>query len=315
VILTLTPNSALDRVIFVDEFAFGETIRATAVVDGMGGKGTITSWVLGQLGTPSLATGFVGGETGHHMEEMLRSVGAQTDFVRVAGETRTNYVLVRNVDHAHATITSAGLRLEAADADRLLEHVSHLLPRADFLHCGGPLPSGMPLDWYRGPIRRAREAGVPTLLDTRGPFLAAALRNVGASDLPNLIKPNAAEVSTLLERRIGDRLQAAQAARELRACGIGTVVITLGAEGAVAATEEGVFAIPPLAVRVVNAAGAGDGFNAGLMQARLRGESWSLALRWAAAVATAVVLTPGPGECRLEDVRALYPQVRVESLN
>ena len=40
-----------------------------------------------------------------------------------------------------------------------------------------------------------------------------------------------------------------------------------------------------------------------------------VALRWAAAVATAVVMTPGPGECRLDDVRALYPRVCVERLN
>jgi 1-phosphofructokinase family hexose kinase len=314
-ILTLTPNTALDRVIFVDDFAFGETIRASMVVDGMGGKGTITSWVLGQLGTSSLATGFVGGETGRRLEEMLRRVGAQPNFLHVAGETRTTYVVVRNADHAHASITSAGLCPGPEDASRLIEHVSHLLWRADFLHCAGTLPPGLPVNWYVGVIREARARGVSVLLDTSDPFLAATLRNAGPDGLPDVIKPNATEASALLGRPIPDRLQAIQAARELRAWGIGAVIITLGADGAVAATGEGLWMIPPVPVPVVNAAGAGDGFNAGLMQARVRGESWPLALRWAAAVATAVVLTPAPGECRLEDVRALYPRVCVERLN
>jgi len=315
VIITLTPNTALDRVIWVDDLAFGHTLRASAVLDGMGGKGTITSWVLGQLGVSSLATGFAAGEAGRRVEAMLGAVGAQTDFVHIAGETRTNYVLVRNADHAHTTITSAGLCPRAEDADRLLEHISHLLPQATFLHCAGTLPPGMPLDWYRGPLRYARMAGVPVLLDTSEPFLSATLSHAAEGELPDIIKPNAAEASALLGRPISDRRQAAQAACALRAWGISTVAITLGAQGVVAASEGGLMAIPALPVPVINAAGAGDGFNAGLMQARLRGEPWDQALRWAVAVATAVCLTPRPGECRLEDAQALYPQVCVEWLN
>jgi len=271
--------------------------------------------VLGQLGVSSLATGFVGGETGRRLEAMLHAAGAQTDFVHVPGETRTNYVLARNADHAHATITSAGLCPGAADASRLAEHLSRLLARADFFHCAGTLPPGMPADWYSVVIRDAKSRGVPVLLDTSEPFLAATLRHAPADALPDVIKPNAAEASALLGQPIEDRAQALQAARDLSAWGLGAVVITLGEQGAVAVTDEGPYVILPVPVPVVNAAGAGDGFNAGLMQARLQDKPWADALRWAAAVATAVVLTAGPGECRLEDARALSRRVCVERPN
>jgi len=308
-ILTVTPNTALDKVLFVDHFAFGETVRAAGMAAGMGGKGAVASWVLGQLGTPSLATGFAAGETGRRMEEVLRASGVQTDFLWVGGETRTNYVLARLADGVQGTVTSAGLQVTPEDSHTLTEHVFSLLEGADFLLCGGSLAQGMPLDWFAPLIRRARERGIPTLLDTSDPCLAANL-----PALPEIIKPNAAEATALLGRPIHTVEEAAQAIRELQARGIPTPVITLGEKGAVAGTSEGIFYIPPLQVRVINTAGAGDGFNAGLIQARLRGSSWAEALRWAGAVATAVLLTPGTGECRLEDAQRLFPQVRVELL-
>ena len=76
-ILTVTPNTALDTVLFVEGFAFGETVRAQGVATGMGGKGAVTSWVLGQLGTGVARV--AAGETGG-MEAMLRAAGVETDF-------------------------------------------------------------------------------------------------------------------------------------------------------------------------------------------------------------------------------------------
>jgi len=308
-ILTVTPNTAIDKVLFVDHFAFGETVRAAGMADGMGGKGAVASWVLGQLGTPSLATGFAAGETGRRMEEVLRASGVRTDFLWVGGETRINYVLARLADGVQGTVTVAGLQVTPEDSHKLTEHVFSLLEGADFLLCGGSLVQGMPLDWFAPLIRQAKERGVPTLLDTSEPCLSANL-----AALPEIIKPNAAEATALLGRSVHTVNEAGRAVRELAARGIATPIITLGERGAVAGTSEGIFYVPPLPVRVINTAGAGDGFNAGLIQARLRGASWMEALRWAGAVATAVLLTPGTGECRLEDAERLYPQVRVELL-
>lgn len=308
-ILTVTPNTALDRVLFVEDFALGRTSRATGTAEGMGGKGAVTSWVLGQLGVPSIATGLAAGETGRRMVAMLEAAGVRTDFVWVGGETRTNYVIARERDGAQGTVTVAGLQATPEDGELLRRHVLELLGQADALLCGGSLPQGLPEDWYVPLIRRARELGVTTLLDASGPYLAANLAGG-----PDIVKPNADEAEALVGRPISDVAGAADAARELRRRGVGAVAITLGAEGAVAATDEGVFHLPPVPVRAVNTAGAGDGFNGGLLVARLEGAPWAEALRRAAAIATAVVLTPGTGACRYEDVAELLPRVRVVAL-
>jgi len=275
----------------------------------MGGKGAVTSWVLGQLGIPSLATGFAAGETGRRMEEVLRRAGVIAEFLWVGGETRTNYVLARPCDGAQGTVTVSGLALAPGDPDRLRAHVEALLPRARWLLCGGSLPAGMPPDWYAALIARAQALGIPTLLDASDPVLAP-----NAAACPTVIKPNAAEAACLLGRPVETVEEAARGAVELRARGIEAVVITLGALGAVAATAEGLLYAPPVPVRVRNTAGAGDGLNAGLIAARLDGADWVEALRRGVAVATAVLLTPGTGEVCADDVRALYPRVTVRRL-
>lgn len=65
-ILTVTPNTALDTVLFVDDFSIGRTVRATGSAEGMGGKGAVTSWILARLGVPTVATGLAGGHRPAH---------------------------------------------------------------------------------------------------------------------------------------------------------------------------------------------------------------------------------------------------------
>jgi len=308
-ILTVTPNTALDTVLFVADFAIGRTARASGTAIGMGGKGAVASWILGRLGVPTVATGFAAGATGTRMVAILEEAGVRTDFLWVGGETRTSYVVARTSDGAQGTITVSGLCVASQDGARLAAHVRSHLTGARFLLCGGSLPDGLSTDWYAPLIASAREAGVATLLDVSGRFL---LPNVAAQ--PDIIKPNADEAETLLGRPLPTIDSAAAGASELRARGIGTVLITLGARGAVAATDEGVYHVPPIPVRVLNTAGAGDGFNAGLLMARSRGADWREALQQAVAVATAILLTPGTGDCRPEDVDALLPRARVERL-
>jgi 1-phosphofructokinase family hexose kinase len=310
-IVTVTPNSTIDRVLFVDHFAFGETVRASDAAWGMGGKSAVSSFVLGQLGTPSLATGFVAGETGRRMLAMLQEQGVQTDFLSVAGETRTTYVIARSSDGQQCTITYNTLQTTAADGVALAAHVRALLARggARVLFVGGSLPAGLPMDWYVPLLREARAQGLFTALDVAMPYLAA---NLAAP--PHLVKPNAPEASALLGRPIDTVEDAVSGVRELQARGVDVPIITLGDKGAVAATPDGLYHVPALPVRAINTAGAGDGFNAGLLQARLRGATWAEALRWAGAVATAILLTPGTGVLNVDDAHRLHPQMRVVRL-
>src|SRR5262249_48264154 len=122
-ILTVTPNTGLDRVYFVPSLELGRRNQAVRVVDVMGGKGCDVSLVLAALGEPSVALGLVGGEAGEQIEARLRDVGVETDFVRTAGESRVNVVLIETDTGRHTTLCAEGLQATDEEFDALLERL------------------------------------------------------------------------------------------------------------------------------------------------------------------------------------------------
>ena len=305
-IVTVTPNTAIDRVIFVQDFAWGRTMRAQGAVWSPGGKGTDAAWVLGELGRPCLATGLAAGESGRRLQGMLEAQGVRTEFVWVGGETRTNYVLVDRTRSTQATVTVSGLAVDDGHVAALSARLERWLPECQVLVLGGGVPAGMAADWYGAWIGRARERGLPTLLDASGEPLR---RSAPAG--PTVLKPNRDELSELLGRPIGGREEALAAARELLDWGIELVLATLGAEGALAVTRDVAYFLPPLPVQAVNCAGAGDAMTAGLACGYAEGWPLEESLRLAAAAAAAVVITPGTAECRRADIERFLAQVKL----
>lgn len=113
-IITVTPNTAIDRTLFVPEFRLEKTIRSSRTVLGMGGKGTDASWVLGAIGAPNRALGFAAGLAGKRLQTMLEERGSETDLVWVGGETRVNIIIVADDGSGQSTFTMDTLKVTAA---------------------------------------------------------------------------------------------------------------------------------------------------------------------------------------------------------
>jgi len=306
VIVTLTPNTGLDRVIFLPRFEWGQTVRATDSALAMGGKGTDVSMVLAELGYPSLVLGFAAGETGEHVVRMLEGRGVACDLVWADGETRTNYVLVDTQSKQQITITLPGLRVQPDHVDALRARLATHLPQASCLVLGGSLPQGVEPELYRELISDAQAAGVPTLFDASGAGLRA-----GARGLPTLLKLNRAEMEQLSGHALPTSEGLRCAAREWVTRGVQRVLVTTGRRGAWAFSAREEHFIPPVRVEPLNTAGAGDGLMAGLAAGLAEGWSWVEALRLGTAAAAAVCLTPGTAQCHREDVERFLPQVRI----
>jgi fructose-1-phosphate kinase PfkB-like protein len=107
-ILTVTANAALDRVLFIDRFQPTSVMRVQQVVDSVGGKGLDASVVLQTLGAPNTAVSFMAGETGRTLEAILNRYGIHHDLVWVEGETRTANVLIETELHRHSHIITPG---------------------------------------------------------------------------------------------------------------------------------------------------------------------------------------------------------------
>src|SRR5690349_6514545 len=93
-VLTVTPTTALDRILFVPSLIPGRRHEASRVVEAMAGKGCDVSLVLRALGEETVAIGLAGGASGEEMEARLRTAGVRTDFVWTEGATRWNTVVI-----------------------------------------------------------------------------------------------------------------------------------------------------------------------------------------------------------------------------
>ena len=117
----------------------------------------------------------------------------------------------------------------------------------------------------------AENVRVPLFADAVSAAKAARLRPI----LGRLtaFKPNRMEAELLSGVRIACVEDARRAARMLLKTGLGRVFITLGPDGAFAATEGEEYYLPSLAPRMKNATGAGDAAMAGVVYAALHGFS------------------------------------------
>ena len=305
-IVSVTPNTCIDRTLVVPEFAMNKTIRAEKWATGMGGKAADASWILGEYGLSSLALGFKAGITGLQMERMLQSRGVQTDFTEVDGETRLNTVIVMEDGCGQSTFSVSSLVVTPAHIQNLEKRYVVALDQADCVVLGGTLPSGVPDELFSTLITRARERKIPVIFDASG----SALRK-GLEARPTLVKPNRDELEEFCGHRLATLDDVYRAGLELQSNFGCSPVITLGAEDTLAVLPDRAYRIPVLPVDVVSTAGAGDGMLAGLAAALSTGKSMEEGLRLGTAMAGAVCMQLATADCRKADIEALLPRVQL----
>ena len=139
-------------------------------------------------------------------------------------------------------------------------------------------------------LQIARGAGVTTILN---PAPAAALDDAMLA-LCDYLTPNESEAETLTGLPVTTIAEAEAAADALMARGVGAVIITLGANGALYRDRARSVHVPVISAGpVVETTGAGDAFNGGFAVALSEGRDVVDALRFACATAGISVTRPG----------------------
>jgi 1-phosphofructokinase family hexose kinase len=225
-ILTVTPNPALDLTWRVDRLIEGGSHRADAGAARAGGKGLNVARVAHAQGADVLAITTSGGRVGAEFADELAASGVPHALVPVGAETRRSIAIVDDAEGDTTIVNERGLTPSDAEWAVLLAEVVDRLPGAEVLVVSGSLPPGAPDSLLPMLIAVARDAGVPVIVDTSGPALLRAA-DAGAT----VLKPNAAE---LVEATgIADPIAGAEA---LVARGAELVLLSLGAEGMLAVT-------------------------------------------------------------------------------
>ena len=166
------------------------------------------------------------------------------------------------------------------------------------------------VDWYDGPevlgaMKLARSYGVPVFLNLESRYHG----NPGLLEL--LRHANICQVSLDEPGASGDP---ADIARDLIQQGVGTVVITLGAEGCVAARAGQALYIRPPEVKVIDGYGAGAAFAAGVIYGLHAGWPLEESARFAAAHSGLKCGVTGTPPMQIRDVQQAAAKLAVRPL-
>jgi 1-phosphofructokinase len=293
VIVTLTLNPSVDRTVEVESLARGEVMRAQGVRVDPGGKGINVSRALATHGLSTRAVVTVGGAEGEHLVALLRDTGIEILPVRIQGAIRSNITVVEP-DGTTTKFNEPGAELSEDELNAVFAAVKNAVQSADWLVASGSLPPGTPAGVYADLVRSLADSGTSVAVDTSGLALEAVL-----AAGPTLIKPNREELAEVTGQALLTIDDVVEAASRLRDRGAGSVLASLGADGAVLVDDDGAIhgrtpAVPPL-----SSVGAGDAMLAGFLAGGGKGADALIeGLAWGAAA----VLQPGSGMPSPDDI-------------
>ena len=304
-IVTLTINPAIDRIISIDRLAFEDRAYINSSRESAGGRGINVSSVIHSFGGETLAVLISGGDSGKRLEGLLGKCGYRIAVVPVQNEIRTN-LTITDKHGLTVNLNEPGPSLGKAEVARVERVVRDTLDHASWLAVCGSTPPGVPPAFYGKLISMARHKKVKTLLHADGD----ALRE-GIAARPTVVSPNQQEAGRLLGQTLLTRTHYLEAAERIRQMGPESVVLTLGSRGAVGAFADGLMEALPPRIDAVCPIGAGDALMAAYAWARERRTSAADALRWGVAAGTASARLPGMSFASLAQAREIYRQVEV----
>lgn len=307
-ILTVTLNPALDLTVQLPALRLGEVNRSDNLQVHAAGKGLNVAQVLADLGHQLTVTGFLGEANAQPFEQLFAARGFADEFVRVAGETRSNIKLAE-ADGRITDINGPGLEVGAAQREELLARLERLVPGHELVVVAGSLPRGVEVPWFVELLQRLARLGARVALDTSG----AALRE-GLALSPWLIKPNEEELAQASGLDPADARALADEARRLNAR-IEHVVMSQGAEGVSWFAPAAAWHAQPPKVRVVSTVGAGDSLLAGMLHGLLAGWPAERTLAHATAIAAQAVGQVGFGITDRAQLAELEAAVRLQPLS
>ncbi len=323
-LLVVSPNLCLDRIVVVRNFATDRVHRAESVTELASGKGLNVARAARAFGLAVTVVGIIGRAPGASaITAGARAHGVKLTALRVAGPVRV-CTLIIDPERGETVINEPGPSITAETVQALLDRVEAGRRSARLMVLAGSLPPGMPASVYAEIIRRTES--LPIILDATGDAL-----RLGVAARPFLVKANSLELAESVGRPLPTTAEVVAATQEIARASGAHVLITLGEAGAVLtissgsprtrhadvrgeAAEGSWQVIPPPLVRA-STIGAGDSLTAGLAAGLMQGLPLLDAARLGIAAAAADITTLLPGTIDRTLVTALLPKVKTRRLH
>jgi tagatose 6-phosphate kinase len=307
-VTTVTLNPMLDKTIYVDQLGVGEITRATKREMSPGGKGINVARQLTRFGVPSIATGFMGGQTGQMVEQLLDTEGVKHSFVHIKDLTREGITILESTGRCTG-VFEPGHRVSGSEVTLLKKKCEELLQDSDWLVLAGSAPHAELDFFYKEIIKETASSNCRVVLDSYGEAFKQ-----GVSAKPFMVKPNLKE----FEQTFGIKLSTKQAILDqlgwFRDKGISLAVLTDTEKSFYLSYLGEQWRITPPAVQMVNPVGSGDAFVAGTIYGFIQRWEIEKTIKFATAAGAANASRWAAVDVTLEEAEDLASKVIVQAL-
>jgi ribokinase len=252
-------SSNLDFTVAVPRLpGVGETVSGGTLATAPGGKGANQAVAARRLGADVAFVTLLGADPmGDRLAAALGEAGLPPEPIARTGETPTGVALIAVDPEGRNQIAVAPGANHQLTPERARRHSDRLAAAAVVL-----LQLETPIETVRWALTEARRLGKRTVLNPA----PARVLPLPADLLPlvDYLTPNEIEAGLLTDREVRTVEDAELAGRVLVGRGVSTVVVTLGAVGAVAVRASGAVRVSAFPVEAIDTVGAGDAFSGAL---------------------------------------------------
>ncbi len=308
-IVTVTPNPAIDRTIIIDKLKLGRLNRADRTIIDLGGKGINVAKNIKVLGGDVVCLGFIGRKDDLALE-LVNALELKHDFTFIKGRIRVDIKLIDIHTSCSTEINEYGPMINPQEEINLIKKIKMLLKKTEVLVLSGSLPPGLNSDFYNKIILYTKKSKTKVILDADNEALKQ-----GIEAQPYMIKPNIHELSRITNKKINTTEEIIEASLKIIKKGVSIVAVSMGNQGSITVTPKKAYIVPPLDVKVKSTVGAGDAMVAGFAIGLANNYDFKETLKIACAASSAAVTQEGTKPIDLNTFNELLKQIEIKEIN
>ena len=305
-IYTVTLNPSLDLIYTTKKDKIEEYILSSKTMRFPGGKGINTTRMLNNLGIPSIATGFLGGNTGQVIKNWFIQNHVDSNFIDIGDENRINTRI--RTPKAQYTIEGISPKISDEQLNDLIIYLSKLR-EGDILVMGGSIPNNCDPDIYIRLTEIARANKADFVIDVDAKSMKRLL-----SYRPLLIKPNINNLAKMFDvDEINTEVDILKYGKKCIELGAKNAIVSIGKDGSYLFTEDNkVYRAYGVEGKVVNSFNSRDAMIGGFIGVYMRLHEPVEAFRMAAAAASATAFVEDLADKDL--THEIYDKTKVEEI-
>ena len=291
-IIIVSLNPCIDWQYQLPKFKLGEINRVNFDYQVGSGKGINVAVALKNLGLSPLVVGFNFTQLGEKITQRLDQHAIPHRFINIPGAVRVNIKMYDNATNTMTELNQPGTPVLPPHIAQLETALAELAHQDKMLVLSGSIPPGCPTDIC---ARLVKLWPGKVFVDAEGEVLKAAINSK-----PYCIKPNLYELNKTFGQALTNPADIATFC-QANIKSPHMTCVSMGEDGAVLVTPDGVVCAPAIKVEARGVQGAGDSMVAGLIWGTLAGHTGDALLKAGLAAAAASVKREGTELCKWED--------------